>query len=268
MSFRKVTFAGGTTAECAWVGCSAATDVRAPWIVAILVLLNALLLRAVDPPELSRLRDIAFDNYPAHQAPRPTIAMPVRIVDIDEAAPGRVRPMAVAAHHRRAPGRQAHREGRRGDRLRRGVRRARPLVDQPHGARPRRLYRSRDRAEARGGDPGQRPGPGRRHGAVARRRWASASTRGAARDAAEAHASAWPSPATIRQPVPAGAAGYGEAARAARGGRQGQWQREHRSRERGDPPRAHAVPRGRARRACFPRCRSKRCGSRRGPAPT
>ena len=27
-------------------------NVRAPWIVAILVLINALLLRAIDPPEL------------------------------------------------------------------------------------------------------------------------------------------------------------------------------------------------------------------------
>ena len=31
-------------------------NVRAPWIVALLVLLNALLLRALDPSELGRLR--------------------------------------------------------------------------------------------------------------------------------------------------------------------------------------------------------------------
>ena len=43
-------------------------NVRAPWIVAMLVLLNALLLRAMDPTELNRLRDFAFDSYPAPQA--------------------------------------------------------------------------------------------------------------------------------------------------------------------------------------------------------
>src|ERR1044072_3109850 len=61
-------------------------NVRAPWIVAILVLTNALLLRAIDPPELTRLRDLAFDSY---QRLKPRVynpTVPVRIVDIDEEA--------------------------------------------------------------------------------------------------------------------------------------------------------------------------------------
>ena len=61
-------------------------SVRAPWIVAMLVLINALLLRAIDPPELSRFRDLAFDSY---QRLKPRIYnpnVPVRIVDIDEDA--------------------------------------------------------------------------------------------------------------------------------------------------------------------------------------
>ena len=162
------------------------SNVRAPWIVAMLVLLNALLIRALDPAELNRLRDVAFDTF-QRLKPRD---LPSRNAGPHRrhrrGRPGRVRPMAVAAHHRRPPGRQAHREGRLRDRLRRGVRRARPVVDQPHGARPRRLYRSRDRAEARGGDPGQRSGPGRRHGALARR--AGVRFRPAGRlTAAEAH---------------------------------------------------------------------------------
>ena len=36
---------------------------RAPVLVALLVLLNALALRVVDPPSLVRLRDFAFDAY-------------------------------------------------------------------------------------------------------------------------------------------------------------------------------------------------------------
>ena len=36
---------------------------RAPVIVALLVLLNALILRAADPDALVRLRDLAFDGY-------------------------------------------------------------------------------------------------------------------------------------------------------------------------------------------------------------
>jgi adenylate cyclase len=61
-------------------------NVRAPWIVALLVLINALLLRALDPSELGRVRDFAFDSY---QRLKPRVyhpATPVRIVDIDEAA--------------------------------------------------------------------------------------------------------------------------------------------------------------------------------------
>ncbi len=61
-------------------------NVRAPWVVAILVLVNALLIRAIDPPGLTRLRDLAFDSY---QRLKPRVydpAVPVRIVDIDEEA--------------------------------------------------------------------------------------------------------------------------------------------------------------------------------------
>ena len=61
-------------------------NVRAPWIVAILVLINALLLRAIDPPELSRLRDLAFDSYQRLKPRAYDPAVPVRIVDIDEDA--------------------------------------------------------------------------------------------------------------------------------------------------------------------------------------
>jgi adenylate cyclase len=61
-------------------------NVRAPWIVAILVLLNALLLRAIDPPELARLRDLAFDSYQRVKPRAYNPATPVRIVDIDEDA--------------------------------------------------------------------------------------------------------------------------------------------------------------------------------------
>ncbi|HYI03821.1 MAG TPA: CHASE2 domain-containing protein, partial [Reyranella sp.] len=61
-------------------------NVRAPWIVAILVLINALLLRAIDPPELSRWRDLAFDSYQRLKPRAYNPAVPVRIVDIDEEA--------------------------------------------------------------------------------------------------------------------------------------------------------------------------------------
>src|SRR5882757_222288 len=61
-------------------------NVRVPWIVAVLVLLNALLLRAVDPPELSRLRDLAFDGYQRLKPRTYNAAVPVHIVDIDEEA--------------------------------------------------------------------------------------------------------------------------------------------------------------------------------------
>jgi adenylate cyclase len=59
---------------------------RAPLIVAMLVLLNALLLRVADPAELSRLRDFAFDSYQRLKPRTYHPATPVRIVDIDEAA--------------------------------------------------------------------------------------------------------------------------------------------------------------------------------------
>ena len=60
--------------------------VRAPWIVAMLVLVNALLLRAIDPPDLSRLRDFAFDSFQRLKPRAYNPATPVRIVDIDEDA--------------------------------------------------------------------------------------------------------------------------------------------------------------------------------------
>jgi adenylate cyclase len=59
---------------------------RAPVVVAFLVLANALVLRAADPPGMVRLRDFAFDTY---QRLKPRVVpedMPVRIVDIDEAS--------------------------------------------------------------------------------------------------------------------------------------------------------------------------------------
>ncbi|MBN9087121.1 MAG: adenylate/guanylate cyclase domain-containing protein [Reyranella sp.] len=59
---------------------------RAPILVALLVLLNALLLRIADPPVLNRLRDIAFDNYQRLKPRERPADIPVRIVDIDEAA--------------------------------------------------------------------------------------------------------------------------------------------------------------------------------------
>ena len=62
------------------------SNVRAPWIVAMLVLVNALLLRVLDPAELNRLRDFAFDSYQRLQPRTYHPATPVRIVDIDEAA--------------------------------------------------------------------------------------------------------------------------------------------------------------------------------------
>jgi adenylate cyclase len=61
-------------------------NVRAPWIVAMLVLLNALLLRTIDPPEVARLRDLAFDSFQRLEPRQYNPATPVRIVDIDEDA--------------------------------------------------------------------------------------------------------------------------------------------------------------------------------------
>jgi len=59
---------------------------RAPVLVAFLVLVAALFVRAADPGELERLRDQSFDGY---QRLKPRIfnpEIPVRIIDIDEAA--------------------------------------------------------------------------------------------------------------------------------------------------------------------------------------
>jgi adenylate cyclase len=62
------------------------SNVRAPWIVALLVLINALLLRAIDPSELGRARDFAFDSFQRLKPRTYNPQTPVRIVDIDEAA--------------------------------------------------------------------------------------------------------------------------------------------------------------------------------------
>jgi adenylate cyclase len=59
---------------------------RAPLVVALLVLLGALALRAADPAALARLRDFAFDSYQRLQPREYSPNTPVRIVDIDEAA--------------------------------------------------------------------------------------------------------------------------------------------------------------------------------------
>ncbi|HTR82984.1 MAG TPA: adenylate/guanylate cyclase domain-containing protein [Reyranella sp.] len=59
---------------------------RAPVLVALLVLVNALLLRAADPDALVRLRDFAFDSYQRIKPRVPTPDLPVRIVDLDEAS--------------------------------------------------------------------------------------------------------------------------------------------------------------------------------------
>lgn len=55
-------------------------------LAALLVLVGALMLRAVDPPALARLRDFAFDSYQRIKPRTVPDDMPVRIVDIDEAA--------------------------------------------------------------------------------------------------------------------------------------------------------------------------------------
>ncbi len=59
---------------------------RAPVVVAFLVLVNALALRATDPEGLGRLRDTAFDYYQRLLPRRVADDLPVRIIDIDEAA--------------------------------------------------------------------------------------------------------------------------------------------------------------------------------------
>jgi adenylate cyclase len=61
-------------------------NARVPFLAALLVLIGALALRVVDPAELTRLRDFAFDVY---ERLKPRIydpATPVRIIDIDEAS--------------------------------------------------------------------------------------------------------------------------------------------------------------------------------------
>jgi len=63
-----------------------ATARRAPIIIALLVLANALFLRAADPSELARLRDFAFDSFQRMKPRQYLPETPVRIVDIDEAA--------------------------------------------------------------------------------------------------------------------------------------------------------------------------------------
>ena len=59
---------------------------RAPIIIALLVLINALFLRTVDPVFFSRMRDFAFDSFQRMQPREYSPDTPVRIVDIDEAA--------------------------------------------------------------------------------------------------------------------------------------------------------------------------------------
>jgi adenylate cyclase len=59
---------------------------RAPIIVAFLVLVNALMLRVGDPSALARLRDLAFDGFQRLHPRQVPPDLPVRIVDIDEAA--------------------------------------------------------------------------------------------------------------------------------------------------------------------------------------
>ena len=59
---------------------------RAPLVIALLVLANALFLRAADPVALARLRDFAFDGFQRIQPRQYSPETPVRIIDIDEAA--------------------------------------------------------------------------------------------------------------------------------------------------------------------------------------
>jgi adenylate cyclase len=59
---------------------------RAPLIIALLVLANALFLRAGDPAELARMRDFAFDSFQRIEPRQYSPEAPVRIIDIDEAS--------------------------------------------------------------------------------------------------------------------------------------------------------------------------------------
>ena len=85
-SFRKVMFSGGAGHRMRLRWLFGRNNVRAPWIIAALVLINALLLRAIDPVALTRVRDFAFDGFQRLQPRVYNPATPVRIVDIDEAA--------------------------------------------------------------------------------------------------------------------------------------------------------------------------------------
>ena len=58
----------------------------APVVVALLVLVNALLLRAIEPDGLVRMRDLAFDTFQRIEPRTVPPDLPVRIVDIDEAS--------------------------------------------------------------------------------------------------------------------------------------------------------------------------------------
>jgi adenylate cyclase len=59
---------------------------RAPVLVAFLVLLNALFLRAEDPSALAKLRELAFDRYQQLKPREVPEDLPVRVIDIDEAS--------------------------------------------------------------------------------------------------------------------------------------------------------------------------------------
>jgi adenylate cyclase len=59
---------------------------RAPVLIALLVLMNALMLRAVDPVGLQRLRDFSFDTFQRLQPREVKEDLGVVIVDIDEAS--------------------------------------------------------------------------------------------------------------------------------------------------------------------------------------
>ncbi len=59
---------------------------RAPFVVALLVLVGALFVRWVDPAALQNLRSVAFDTFQRIQPREFSPETPVRIVDVDEAA--------------------------------------------------------------------------------------------------------------------------------------------------------------------------------------
>lgn len=59
---------------------------RLPLLASLVVLAGALVLRAADPSFVTRLRDVAFDTFQQIKPRAVPADMPVRIVDIDEAA--------------------------------------------------------------------------------------------------------------------------------------------------------------------------------------